>query len=403
MPRNGSGIFTFPPSSWNPPVNGANATAADWLNLLNDLASAISLSVASDGQTPMTGPLNMGGNRINNLGAPIGQNQALRWQQLAEGPNIASASTITIPNEGGLFLVTGTTTIEELSGSYIGRRATLIFGDELTIRSSPQLIIPGGVDYTTEPGDILEFIRISATAWSMLSGSGGGAIGGPGRTMVIQATGNIVLPSNRIWVTACGAGGNGGPNTGGGSPGAGGGGGAVFIRREFSVSRGSTVMATMGAPGGAATSLAGVFALNSGQNGTSSPGSGGAASSQGSGGIAAPGGNGGGRGLAANGPGGSGGGSLGGGGAGGASSDNTICGYPGTVQYGTSPGPGIINATRYIGGFGIGTLWAGAGEPTDRLSNQAGKGGFGAGGGGAGGATSDLPGAGGDPIIIIEW
>src|SRR5690625_3433416 len=297
MPRNGSGIFSFPPSSWNPPVNGANATAQDWANLLQDLANAITLSVASDGQTPMTGPLNMGGNRINNLGAPIGQNQALRWQQLAEGSNITSASTITIPNEGGLFLVTGTTTITELSGSYIGRRATLIFGDELTIQASPQLRLPGDSDYTTEPGDILEFIRINATTWSMLAGGGGGAAGGPGRTMVITSSQSFVMPAGKVWITACGPGGSGTKpptNYAGGS----GGGGAVMVRREFAVSKGATVNAVVGTTStvpntyGTPTEISGLFTLGSGQtpdNPASGPiarkGLGGIASASGTGGI----------------------------------------------------------------------------------------------------------------------
>jgi len=160
----------------------------------------------------------------------------------------------------------------------------------------------------------------------------------------------------------------------------------------------------MGVPGGVATSLAGVFSLNIGQNGVEiGQAQGGAASSQGTGGISAKGGNGVGRAVGSNSAGGSGGGSLGGGGAGGASNDNSSASFPGIVQYASAPGNSFSRGNQSFGGQGICPQWAGIGEFADRMGTQAGKGGFGAGGGGAGGATNDQPGDGGDPIIIIEY
>jgi hypothetical protein len=66
MSRNGSGTYNLP--SGNPVVTGTTITAA-WANsTLNDIASALTGSVASDGQTPMSGALNMATNDINNVG-----------------------------------------------------------------------------------------------------------------------------------------------------------------------------------------------------------------------------------------------------------------------------------------------------------------------------------------------
>jgi len=67
MSRNGTGGYTLPANSWNPAVNGAAATAADWNSTAADIAAAIQQSVSSDGQTAMTGNLNLGGNKITNL------------------------------------------------------------------------------------------------------------------------------------------------------------------------------------------------------------------------------------------------------------------------------------------------------------------------------------------------
>jgi hypothetical protein len=55
VPRNGSGTYAAPSSSWNPGIDGQSATTTDWNALLADLAQALSLSIASDGETPTTG------------------------------------------------------------------------------------------------------------------------------------------------------------------------------------------------------------------------------------------------------------------------------------------------------------------------------------------------------------
>ena len=66
MSRNGSGSYSLP--AGNPVVTGTTISST-WANTtLNDIASALTGSVASDGQTPITGSLAMGGNNITNAG-----------------------------------------------------------------------------------------------------------------------------------------------------------------------------------------------------------------------------------------------------------------------------------------------------------------------------------------------
>ena len=66
MSRNGSGTYSLP--AGNPVVTGTTISST-WANTtLNAIASALTGSVASDGQTPMTGSLAMGGNNITNTG-----------------------------------------------------------------------------------------------------------------------------------------------------------------------------------------------------------------------------------------------------------------------------------------------------------------------------------------------
>ena len=65
MSRNGSGTYTLP--AGNPVVTGTTISTTWANNTLTDIASALTDSVAADGQTAMTGPLNMNSQKIQNL------------------------------------------------------------------------------------------------------------------------------------------------------------------------------------------------------------------------------------------------------------------------------------------------------------------------------------------------
>jgi hypothetical protein len=62
MSRNGSGVYSLPAGN---PVVPSTTISTTWANTtLTDIASALTGSVASDGQTPMSSNLNMANNRI---------------------------------------------------------------------------------------------------------------------------------------------------------------------------------------------------------------------------------------------------------------------------------------------------------------------------------------------------
>ena len=68
MSRNGSGVYSLP--SGNPVVVGTTITSS-WANTtLSDIASALTGSLASDGQTTMTGNMNMGTYQVKNMADP---------------------------------------------------------------------------------------------------------------------------------------------------------------------------------------------------------------------------------------------------------------------------------------------------------------------------------------------
>lgn len=68
MSRNGSGVYNLP--AGNPVTTGTTITSS-WANsTLSDIATALTGSVASDGQTTMTGDLNLGTYQVKNMADP---------------------------------------------------------------------------------------------------------------------------------------------------------------------------------------------------------------------------------------------------------------------------------------------------------------------------------------------
>lgn len=169
--RNGSGGYSLPSNSWNPALNGAPATAADWQALINDVAAAIQQSISADGQTTITGNLQMGGNKLTNLAAGSATGQSVRFEQLfGQGAltDIASASITDIGQPLTNFLrVTGTTGITSFGTNYNGPKF-LIFSGVVTLTNSATLVLPSGGDITTAAGDSMIVIPLAA-GWQVVA------------------------------------------------------------------------------------------------------------------------------------------------------------------------------------------------------------------------------------------
>ena len=104
MSRNGSGTYSLP--AGNPVVTGTTI-ASTWANTtMNDLAAALTGSVASDGQTPMTGNLDLNTNKIVNLVAGTASGDAIEFAQF-KTPTFTGDVTIT--SVGFVLISAGTT------------------------------------------------------------------------------------------------------------------------------------------------------------------------------------------------------------------------------------------------------------------------------------------------------
>jgi hypothetical protein len=158
MARDGNGTYSAPVNTWNPAISGVLATAGDWQQLLNDIVAALTQSVSRDGQTPMTGNLALGNNKITGLTPGTGTGEALAFQQLFNQgtmADIASAGTTDIGLQNTNFLrVTGNTTITSFGTNYRGPRF-LVFEQNITLTNSSTLVLPGGANLAVTAGDAL--------------------------------------------------------------------------------------------------------------------------------------------------------------------------------------------------------------------------------------------------------
>jgi len=164
MSRNGSGVYTLP--AGNPVVTGTVISTSWANNTMNDLASAMTDSVAADGQTPMTGPLNLNSNKVTNLANATLTGDAVNFGQFST-PTFTGAvicsSTLSVAGDttmAGNLAVNSTGQIKLPNGSTAQRSATPAVG---SIRYNTSLQQFEG--YSTYSGQTISSItRVTTTA-----------------------------------------------------------------------------------------------------------------------------------------------------------------------------------------------------------------------------------------------
>ena len=121
MSRNGSGTYVLPVG--NPVVTGTTITS-NWANTtFSDVATALTGSVAADGQTPMTGPLAMGNNKITGVANGTASTDVATVGQISN-PNITGGSIDGTPI-GNISPSTGKfTTLDVSSGAVLAGTCT---------------------------------------------------------------------------------------------------------------------------------------------------------------------------------------------------------------------------------------------------------------------------------------
>jgi len=168
MSRNGTGTYNLP--AGNPVVTNTTISST-WANTtLTDLATAMTGSVAADGQTTLTGNLQMNNNKLTGLAVGTTAGDSVEFTQLA---GILVSPTIT-----GNLIVTG-------NGTFQGTGFVLV--SKGTTAQRPAVPVNGQIRYNTDNN---QFEGYANGAWGQL---GGGATG---------AGGDQVFVENGVTVTA---------------------------------------------------------------------------------------------------------------------------------------------------------------------------------------------------------
>ena len=197
MSRNGSGTYTLP--AGNPVVTGTTISSTWANNTLNDIAATLTDSVAADGQTPMTGDLDLNTNKVVNLEPATVAGNAVEYSQFVNATTTSvniTGGTINGTPIGATTAATGRfTTLEATSTLAVGTNTTV--GGTLTVtglgsfNGTGALKIPAGTT-GQQPSPVVGMIRYNSTtnlfegygtAWGSL---GGGATGGSGNQVFFE-------------------------------------------------------------------------------------------------------------------------------------------------------------------------------------------------------------------------
>jgi hypothetical protein len=201
MSRNGSGVYNLP--AGNPVITGTTISTTWANNTLNDIAATLTDSVAADGQTPMTGDLDLNSNKIVNLSPATIAGEAVEFTQFQASTGSAVAITggtingttigATTPSTGRFTTLEVTTTSTFTgNGSFNGTGALKVPAGTTAQQPTP---VTGQIRYNTTNN---QYEGYGASAWGSL---GGGATGGGGDQVFVEngqvVTTNYSIPAGK--------------------------------------------------------------------------------------------------------------------------------------------------------------------------------------------------------------
>lgn len=217
MSRNGSGVYSLP--AGNPVVTGTTIASSWANNTMNDIAAALTDSVAADGQTPMTGNLDLNSNKIVNLTAGNVAGDAVEYAQLVSATTVVAITggTINGATIGATTTASGRfTTLESTGNTTVGSNLSVTGTSTFTglgsFNGTGALKIPAGTT-GQQPSPVTGMIRFNsstnlfegygASSWGSL---GGGATGGGGNQVFFEndqtVTVDYTIPSTKNAMTA---------------------------------------------------------------------------------------------------------------------------------------------------------------------------------------------------------
>jgi hypothetical protein len=178
MSRNGSGTYSLP--AGNPVVTGTTISSTWANNTLTDIATALTGSLAADGQTTATGNLKMGSNRVTGLADGIASTDAATVNQ------IPSAATFLLKASNLSDVANATTARGNLTAAKSGANSDIT---SLTGLTTPLTVAQGGTGAAT------------LTSNNVLLGNGTSAP----QFVAPSTAGNVLTSNGTTWVSSASA------------------------------------------------------------------------------------------------------------------------------------------------------------------------------------------------------
>ena len=184
MSRNGSGTYTLP--AGNPVVSGTTITTTWGNTTLTDIANSLTGSVAADGQTPMTGALNMGSNKITAVTDPTSAQDAATKAYV--DISIPSTAAFLVKTNNLSDVTSATTSRTNLVAAKSGANSDIT---SITGLTTPLTVAQGGIGAAT------------LTANNVLLGNGTSAF----QVVAPSTSGNVLTSNGTTWVSSAATGG----------------------------------------------------------------------------------------------------------------------------------------------------------------------------------------------------
>jgi len=176
MSRNGSGTYTLP--AGNPVVTGTTISSTWANNTLTDIATALTGSLAADGQTTATGALKMGANRITGLADGIASTDAATVSQVT-----TAGATYLLKASNLSDVANATTARGNLTAAKSGANSDIT---SITGLTTPLTVAQGGTGANT------------LTANNVLLGNGTSAP----QFVAPSTSGNVLTSNGTTWVSS---------------------------------------------------------------------------------------------------------------------------------------------------------------------------------------------------------
>ena len=191
MSRNGSGTYSLP--AGNPVVTGTTISSTWANNTLSDIATALTGSLAADGQTTATGPLNMGTQKITNVGTGTAPTDVVVVSQF-QTPTFTG--DVTMSSTGYVLIPSGTTAQRPASPANGEIRYNTTLNQFEGYASGVWGSLGGGA--TGGGGDqvFVENARIVTASYTLSTNKSAESVG----PITVNSGATVTVPSGQRWV-----------------------------------------------------------------------------------------------------------------------------------------------------------------------------------------------------------